>query len=59
MPVHITYFTLWVDKDGKMQSFRDIYGYDSAVRVALKIDSPKEVASKAEEFDAGERGLRN
>lgn len=59
VPVYITYFTLWVDKDGKMQSFRDIYGYDSAVRIALKIDSPKVVASKAEEFDAGERGLRN
>jgi len=60
IPVHITYFTLWVDKDGKLQNFRDIYTYDAAVRVALKIDSPKILAVKAtEDFDAGERGLRN
>jgi murein L,D-transpeptidase YcbB/YkuD len=60
VPVHITYFTLSVDKDGKMQSYRDIYGYDAAVRVALKIDSAKVVAStKTDDFDAGERGLRN
>jgi murein L,D-transpeptidase YcbB/YkuD len=59
VPVHITYFTLWVDKDGKMQTYRDIYTYDAAVRVALKIDSPKVIAAKTEDFDAGERGLRN
>ena len=59
IPVHITYFTLWVDKDGKLQSYRDVYGYDAIVRVALKIDSPKVVASKTDIFDAGERGLQN
>ena len=59
IPVHITYFTLWVDKDGKLQSYRDVYGYDASVRVALKIDSPKVIASKTEIFDAGERGLQN
>jgi L,D-transpeptidase YcbB len=59
VPVYITYFTLWVDKDGKLQSYRDIYGYDSTVRVALKIDSAKQIAARGEEFDAGEGGLRN
>lgn len=59
IPVHIAYFTVWVDKDGKLQSYRDVYGYDSTVRVALKIDSPNVVAAKSDNFDAGERGLQN
>jgi murein L,D-transpeptidase YcbB/YkuD len=35
VPVHITYFTAWVDEDGKLQLRDDIYGYDGKVRKAL------------------------
>jgi murein L,D-transpeptidase YcbB/YkuD len=59
VPVYISYFTAWVDKDGKLQSFRDIYGHDSSVRVALKLDSSKQIAATAEEFEVGEQGLQN
>lgn len=59
LPVHISYFTAWVDADGKLHGYRDIYGHDASVRVALKLDTQKVLASKREDFEAGERGLQN
>lgn len=59
LPIHITYFTAWVDDSGELKGFRDVYGYDANVRVALKLDSQKILASKTEDFDVGERGMRN
>ena len=35
VPVHMTYFTAWVDDDGKIRTFGDIYGHES--RIALGI----------------------
>ena len=35
VPVHMTYFTAWVDDDGKLRTFGDIYGHES--RIALGI----------------------
>ena len=35
IPVHITYFTAWVGKDGKMSYYRDVYGHDRRVAAAL------------------------
>lgn len=35
IPVHLTYFTVMVGDDGKMQSFGDIYGHDNRVSLAL------------------------
>ncbi len=37
IPVHITYFTVWVNETGELQSFRDIYGHDSKVIEALRL----------------------
>ena len=37
IPVHITYFTAWVDKNGKMRSYADPYGHDSRMASALKL----------------------
>jgi murein L,D-transpeptidase YcbB/YkuD len=31
IPIHLTYFTLWVGDDGKIQSYDDIYGRDQLV----------------------------
>lgn len=59
VPVHISYFTAWVDNEGKLHGYRDVYGHDASVRVALKLDSQKVIASKQEEFEIGERGLQN
>jgi murein L,D-transpeptidase YcbB/YkuD len=39
LPVHLTYFTLRVDEDGRIQRFADIYGHDQKVRTALMASS--------------------
>jgi murein L,D-transpeptidase YcbB/YkuD len=35
VPVHLAYFTEWVDPDGTLQHFDDIYGYDSELSRVL------------------------
>ncbi len=35
IPVHVTYFSVRVDEDGKLQTFGDFYGLDSRVAAAL------------------------
>jgi len=35
IPVHITYFTAWVDADGKLQVRDDVYGHDKRLGAAL------------------------
>jgi murein L,D-transpeptidase YcbB/YkuD len=35
IPVYIAYFTLWVNKDGSIKTFRDLYGHDSRMAAAL------------------------
>jgi murein L,D-transpeptidase YcbB/YkuD len=35
IPVHITYFTVMVGDDGRLQSFGDLYGHDNRVASAL------------------------
>jgi murein L,D-transpeptidase YcbB/YkuD len=39
IPVHITYFTLWVNDDGSMSTFGDLYGHDARLAAALFGDS--------------------
>ena len=41
LPVHLTYFTLRVDEDGRIQRFADIYGHDQKLRTALMASSNK------------------
>jgi len=35
IPVHMTYFTVMVDKDGEVRTFADIYGHDGKLSQAL------------------------
>ena len=35
IPMHIVYQTAWVDEDGKLELFKDIYGHEKRVTLAL------------------------
>lgn len=35
MPIHLSYFTLWVDEYGDLKSFGDVYGHNARTRRAL------------------------
>jgi murein L,D-transpeptidase YcbB/YkuD len=39
LPVHLTYFTLAFDENGRLQSFDDLYGFNRKVRAALGYES--------------------
>jgi murein L,D-transpeptidase YcbB/YkuD len=39
IPVRITYFTLWVNDDGSVTTFGDLYGHDARIAAALFGDS--------------------
>jgi murein L,D-transpeptidase YcbB/YkuD len=36
IPMHIAYFTAWVDEQGKLQTYRDVYGHEKRVGQALE-----------------------
>jgi L,D-transpeptidase YcbB len=36
VPIHLTYFTAWVDQSGKLVTFRDVYGHDPRLRSATR-----------------------
>jgi len=36
IPVHITYFTVWMGDDGTPVTFKDMYGHEQRVRLALE-----------------------
>jgi L,D-transpeptidase YcbB len=35
IPMHLVYFTAWVDDDGKVRTFGDIYGHEKRITLAL------------------------
>lgn len=35
IPVHVTYFSLWADDAGNLQSFEDVYGHDNRIYAAI------------------------
>ena len=39
LPIHLTYFTLFVDESGRLQRREDLYGYDGRVKTALGINA--------------------
>jgi len=36
VPVYLSYYTTWLDKNNKIEQFPDIYGYDDRLRIAMK-----------------------
>jgi murein L,D-transpeptidase YcbB/YkuD len=36
IPVHLVYFTVWVGDDGRLQTYRDIYGHEKRITQALQ-----------------------
>ena len=36
IPIHIVYFTAWVDKTGNAKAYRDVYGHEKRIRLALR-----------------------
>ncbi len=36
IPVHITYFTAWVDDDGKVKTWPDVYGHEKRIQMGLE-----------------------
>ena len=36
MPVHVTYFTTWVDDNGEIKTFADIYGHEKRIVLGLE-----------------------
>ena len=45
IPVHLVYFTSYVDGSGRLVSKPDIYGIDAKVEEMLGLDGPQHVAS--------------
>jgi murein L,D-transpeptidase YcbB/YkuD len=37
IPVYVTYFTTWVNEDGTVSTFRDLYGHDARMASALRL----------------------
>jgi len=46
VPVYVTYFTLWVNEDGSITTFEDLYGHDRRMSVALLKNDRSYVAAK-------------
>jgi L,D-transpeptidase YcbB len=47
VPVHMTYFTAWVDDNGKLKTYGDIYGHES--RIALGISGKSHMIQRERE----------
>jgi murein L,D-transpeptidase YcbB/YkuD len=37
IPVYVTYFTAWVNENGSVSTFRDLYGHDARMASALRL----------------------
>jgi murein L,D-transpeptidase YcbB/YkuD len=49
IPVHMTYFTVWVDDDGALKRFSDVYGHEN--RIAMGLEGKAHLIPRAKEKD--------
>jgi murein L,D-transpeptidase YcbB/YkuD len=47
VPVHITYFTAWVEDDGRLSTFVDIYGHET--RIAMGVTREAQIVAARKE----------
>jgi L,D-transpeptidase YcbB len=55
MPIHITYFTTWVDDEGQLKVFNDVYSHEQKVHLGLDGKAHLIVQSKIEQEKAPPR----
>ena len=36
IPVHVTYFTVWVEDNGELKTFPDVYGHEQRIKLGLE-----------------------
>ncbi len=56
VPVHVTYFTAWVDDDGSLKTFNDIYNHESKIQLGLEGKAHLIAQPRQEKFQAPARG---
>jgi murein L,D-transpeptidase YcbB/YkuD len=59
IPMHLVYFTVWVDDSGTLKTFRDIYGHEKRISLALdgrwdRIDIGRDHLAPVEPSEASE-----
>jgi hypothetical protein len=57
IPVHVVYFTAWVDEDGKPQYRKDHYGHDNRITQALA-GTPVSVIARSDPALIQERSVK-
>ena len=40
IPVYVTYFTAWVNDDGSLSTYGDVYNHDARMAAALELGGP-------------------
>ena len=56
VPIHVTYFTAWVEDDGKLKTFKDVYGHEPNIQLGLEGKTHLIVQPKEEKYVPPERG---
>ena len=57
IPVHVTYFTAWVDDDGTLKTFNDIYNHESKIHLGLEGKAHLIPQQREEKYQPVARGL--
>jgi murein L,D-transpeptidase YcbB/YkuD len=55
IPVHITYFTAWVEQDGTLKTYGDIYGHEGRIALAVTGKAPQIARPRAKAVVAAAR----
>ena len=64
IPVHVTYFTVWADEGGELNTREDVYGHEKRISLALQgkwgaIDKGEDHLAAIEPGDAPNPGYRS